>query len=571
MLRNPIVPDRLRIVAAWTLAVMAWTGACNDEAPVTGPDDAISPLIVSDPALSVALPGGGFAVVLASAGRDSLSLAAEGAAFARVAYISLPSGTIPSGTDATIRNARTGRTVIAQIVTGGLDPVGLEALESDLVELEVRRADTQTPLRFVHKVPANRRPKVVRTNPPGGKRDVALNSRISIIFSEPIDDRTLVAVPVRLLRGTTPVSGRLEFEDVDHVIAAFVPNEPLASGTDYQVVINQDVYDLDGDALEEPLTAEFTTTAVAPPPTRLRFTVEPTTTLAGTPITPAVRVAAEDELGNVVPGFAGVVTIALSTNSGGATLRGTTSAELVNGIATFTGLVVDKAGTGYRLEAAIQALSLTAISSAFDVTALSGDVAYFNAFEASVGSEWSHSQRSSVPDASRAGPGYLGDFGCTDYEETTPSQADNCRAADLVTLTLSALPEHAQLTITFDLYVISSWDGNPGLWEGDEGIAPDVFNLSVAGGPTLLNASFAVHPSRLYQSYPDAYPSDGTTPPNNAQNTGALEIIYGDFVVYRLTFTFPHSEPSVVFRFTAPSLQWLDDEWWGLEDRKSVV
>jgi hypothetical protein len=559
--RNPILPDRLRTVAAWALAVMAWTGACSDESAITGTDDGSSPLIVSDPALSVALPGGGFAVVLASAGRDSLSLAAGGAAFARVAFISLPSGTVPTGTDATIRNARTGRTAVAQIVAGGLDPVGVEALESDVVELEVRRANTQTPVRFAHMVPVNRRPKVVRTNPPRGKRDVALNSRISIIFSEPIDDRTLVSMPIQVLRGTIPVAGRLEFDDVDHITAAFVPNEALALGTDYQLVVNQDVHDLDGEALEAPLTTEFTTTADAPPPTRLRFTVEPTTTMAGVPITPPVRVAAEDELGNVVPGFAGVVTIVLSTNPGGATLRGTTSAEVVNGIATFTGLVLDRAGTGYRLEAAIQALSLAAISSTFDVTALSADVAYFNAFEAPVGPEWSHSQRTGLTDESRAGPGLLGDFGCTDYEETTPRQADNCRAADLVTLTLAGLPEHAELTITFDLYLISTWDGNAGLWAGDEGIAPDVFNLSVEGGPTLLNASFAVHPSRLYQSYPAPYPTDGSTPPNNDRNAGALED-----GAYRLTFTFTHSEPTVTFKFTAPKLQELWDESWGLDN-----
>jgi len=114
---------------------------------------------------------------------------------------------------------------------------------------------------------------------------------------------------------------------------------------------------------------------------------------------------------------------------------------------------------------------------------------------------------------------------------------------------------------------MSSWDGNAGLWEGDEGIAPDLFNLSVEGGPTLLNASFAAHPERLYQSYPAPYPTDGSTPPNNDRHTGALEIDEsGGDVVYRLTFTFSHSEPTVTFKFTAPKLQELWDEWWGLDN-----
>src|SRR5207248_2475363 len=87
------------------------------------------------------------------------------------------------------------------------------------------------------------------------------------------------------------------------------------------------------------------------PATRLGFTVQPTTTVAGQALTPAVRVTALDAVGNPVPGFTDTVTIAFGNNPGGGTLRGTTSAVTVNGVASFADLAVTKTGTSYWLKA----------------------------------------------------------------------------------------------------------------------------------------------------------------------------------------------------------------------------
>jgi len=51
-------------------------------------------------------------------------------------------------------------------------------------------------------------PVIVRTNPPPKKRDVPLNAAIVIVFSEPVDGRTLNSSAVQLLRGTTPVAAQ---------------------------------------------------------------------------------------------------------------------------------------------------------------------------------------------------------------------------------------------------------------------------------------------------------------------------------------------------------------------------
>src|SRR5438132_611587 len=113
-------------------------------------------------------------------------------------------------------------------------------------------------------------------------------------------------------------------------------------------------------------SAAFNVTAGAA--TQLAFTVPPTTTIAGAAITPAVQVTAQDAEGNTATAFGGSVTVAIGTNPGGGTLSGTTSSSAVNGVATFTGLNINRAGVGYTLTVSATGLG-TAPSPAFNVTA----------------------------------------------------------------------------------------------------------------------------------------------------------------------------------------------------------
>src|SRR5207302_7560861 len=101
--------------------------------------------------------------------------------------------------------------------------------------------------------------------------------------------------------------------------------------------------------------------------TQLAFTVQPSNTVAGAAISPAVQVSALDAAGNPVPSFTGSVTIALATNPGGATLGGTTTVAAVNGVTSFSPLTLDKTGTGYELTATAIGLN-PATSSGFSIT-----------------------------------------------------------------------------------------------------------------------------------------------------------------------------------------------------------
>jgi len=58
-------------------------------------------------------------------------------------------------------------------------------------------------------------------------------------------------------------------------------------------------------------------------------------------------------------------------------------------------------------------------------------------------------------------------------------------------LTLNNLSAHSAVTVTFDLFIISTWDGNGGVPPGSSVWGPDIWQLQVAGSQTLLNTTFS--------------------------------------------------------------------------------
>src|SRR5439155_418964 len=101
--------------------------------------------------------------------------------------------------------------------------------------------------------------------------------------------------------------------------------------------------------------------------TQLAFTVQPSNTMAGAVITPAVQVSALDGAGNLVPSVTGNMSVTLGNNPGGSTLSGTTPVAAVGGVATFFDLSINKTGSGYTLTAAASGFA-PVTSSAFDIT-----------------------------------------------------------------------------------------------------------------------------------------------------------------------------------------------------------
>jgi hypothetical protein len=100
--------------------------------------------------------------------------------------------------------------------------------------------------------------------------------------------------------------------------------------------------------------------------THLRFRQQPVYGLVGQPLSPAVVVEITDDQGNVVAGANPDVTLTLGTNPGGSRLSGTLTVAAVNGVATFSNLILDTPGDGYTLVASSGTL-LGATSNGFTV------------------------------------------------------------------------------------------------------------------------------------------------------------------------------------------------------------
>ncbi|HET9383659.1 MAG TPA: invasin domain 3-containing protein, partial [Gemmatimonadales bacterium] len=100
---------------------------------------------------------------------------------------------------------------------------------------------------------------------------------------------------------------------------------------------------------------------------QLVFRVQPTSVTAGANLAPAVEVEILDEFANRVTSAANAVALAIATNPAGGTLTGGDAVVAVDGIASFAGLSVNKAGSGYTLQASSPGLT-GATSSGFTVT-----------------------------------------------------------------------------------------------------------------------------------------------------------------------------------------------------------
>lgn len=102
---------------------------------------------------------------------------------------------------------------------------------------------------------------------------------------------------------------------------------------------------------------------------KLAFTTQPSASnVSGTAFSTQPVVTVQDSNGNPVTDSTASVTIAITTGTGtsGAVLSGTTTVSAVAGVATFSGLSIDKAGSGYTLKATSSPLT-QATSSALAV------------------------------------------------------------------------------------------------------------------------------------------------------------------------------------------------------------
>jgi N-acetylneuraminic acid mutarotase len=174
------------------------------------------------------------------------------------AWVSLSPGALPQGRTARIHVRSSGLMLRVAMIDGGFDPVPLPAVEGDSIEITVALG-TDTTIYAVRVAP--RPPRVVRTNPPKNKRDVPLNSIVVVVFSEPVNPLTVTPTTLQLRKDGAVVDGRLAFPDPSSTIIEFHPSAPLAPGGEYEIVVEDDISDPTGFALDSGVVAPFVTVA----------------------------------------------------------------------------------------------------------------------------------------------------------------------------------------------------------------------------------------------------------------------------------------------------------------------
>ena len=173
---------------------------------------------------------------------------------------------------------------------------------------------------------------------------------------------------------------------------------------------------------------------------------------------------------------------------------------------------------------------------------------YQNDFQGSVGTEWSPATTSTTPAGARR---FLGQF------NKAP-----------VTLTLAPVRLHGTVRLSFDLFIIGSWDGN----YVSATAGPDVFDISEQGGPTIIHTTPPTPPlAGQHQAYPGTYPEAGAQYPSN---TGAAEVNTLGYpcsgsctnAVYHVDVTYAHRDDAINLIFSAPALESIDNESWGIDN-----
>ena len=180
-------------------------------------------------------------------------------------------------------------------------------------------------------------------------------------------------------------------------------------------------------------------------------------------------------------------------------------------------------------------------------TCLSAPLVYRIDFEGGVGAEWSNAAADVTPTGRR----FLGQFN-----------------NEAVSLTLTGLPSHTHITLCFELFVIRSWEGNVEFIPSFTIIGPDVWDLTVLNGRTLLHTTFTNWPD-FTQAYPGAFPEDDYPARTEATEVNSLGYQFEGVPmdsVYRLIFSLRHAEDDLTLIFSASGLQTLADESWGLDN-----
>ena len=153
---------------------------------------------------------------------------------------------------------------------------------------------------------------------------------------------------------------------------------------------------------------------------------------------------------------------------------------------------------------------------------------------------------------------FLGEFGGPALDPTAQTRVDQT-----IRLHLDKLPPHSSATVSFDLLILKSWDGD------SPRFGPDRLSVRAGDPRALLSATFSNNFKTDSEGSVQSYPTAGSRPqtePLTSVNTLGYEF-FGDSI-YRFTFKFPHKTAWLDLSFSSELFEGkgTDDESWGLDN-----
>ncbi len=204
---------------------------------------------------------------------------------------------------------------------------------------------------------------VFSTQPGGGTAGLAWSQQPVLIVQDAFGNTvTTSSASITLVMGTNPGSGSLSGTTTvtaSSGVATFSGLSINKSGTGYALTASGSGFSGTGTSSGFNITPGVAT--------QLEFSTQPGGGTAGSSWSQQPVVTIQDAFGNTATSSSVSITLAIGTNPGTGTLSGTSTAAASSGVATFSGLSINKSGTGYTLTASSTGLTL-ATSSGFNIT-----------------------------------------------------------------------------------------------------------------------------------------------------------------------------------------------------------
>src|SRR5438094_651214 len=273
--------------------------------------------------------------------------------------VTLSLGSAPAGVTGSFNPAApTGTSSTLTVSVGAAVTAGVYNLTVDGAGTPGNRS---TPLTLTVSAPAAK--LVFTVHPSTAAAGAAITPAVQVAVQDAQGNTvTTATTSITLAIGTNPASGTLAGTTTVAAVSGVATYANLSinrAGSGYTLTAS-------ATGLTGATSSAFNITVGAA--AKLAFTVQPSTAVAGAAITPAVQVAVQDAQGNTVTTATTSITVAIGTNPASGTLAGTKTVAAVNGVATFSTLSLNLAGTGYTLTATATGLT-SATSSAFNISA----------------------------------------------------------------------------------------------------------------------------------------------------------------------------------------------------------